>query len=326
MAKRTDLLTSIAEITSDYRHGDLGSSTPNHVERWVTQFNSEVQVPILREMNHVLKQTYYSRKKIREYLAGLFRTKALAGDDPCTFWKKVKFFDIQGGGTSQKKMLVLFSKILSDNCGFEVGDCGREPEEFIYLDDATFTGNRVRRDIEAWITEDAPVDAKLHIVVIATHAGRYFHVNKISETVKSTEKRIKISNWIAVEFEDRKKYNDTSDVLRPVEIPDDPAVQDYVNAMHHKPEFRNAGQIGGNGIFSGDAGRQLLEQEFLKAGVRIREMCPNLSESQRPLGYTSLETLGFGSLIVTFMNCPNNAPLVLWVGNPWYPLFPRSIN
>ncbi len=55
-------------------------------------------------------------------------------------------------------------------------------------------------------------------------------------------------------------------------------------------------------------------------------MCPNLGESQRPLGHTSLEALGFGSMIVTFRNCPNNAPLALWVGAPWYPLFPRTTN
>lgn len=39
-----------------------------------------------------------------------------------------------------------------------------------------------------------------------------------------------------------------------------------------------------------------------------------------------LVTLGFGSLIVTFSNCPNNAPLAFWVDSPWYPLFPRATN
>jgi hypothetical protein len=96
--------------------------------------------------------------------------------------------------------------------------------------------------------------------------------------------------------------------------------------MHHQPRFRKAGRVGGQAIFSDDAGRQLLEQEFLKAGARIRMMCPNLNVNQRPLGNTLLDTLGFGSMIVTFRNCPNNAPLALWVGHPWYPLFPRATN
>lgn len=55
-------------------------------------------------------------------------------------------------------------------------------------------------------------------------------------------------------------------------------------------------------------------------------MCPYLNEYQRPLGNMVLETLGFGSMLVTFRNCPNNSPLALWAGDPWYPLFPRKVN
>jgi hypothetical protein len=55
-------------------------------------------------------------------------------------------------------------------------------------------------------------------------------------------------------------------------------------------------------------------------------MCGNLGNSERPLGHMTLVTLGFGSLIVTYRNCPNNAPLALWVDHPWYPLFPRTTN
>ena len=100
----------------------------------------------------------------------------------------------------------------------------------------------------------------------------------------------------------------------------------YVAAMRFPPHLRTAGHVGGSGIFSSDAGRQLLETEFLKAGVRIRQMCPHLNQYQRPLGNMILDTLGFGSLIVTFRNCPNNAPLALWAGDPWVPLFPRTTN
>lgn len=96
--------------------------------------------------------------------------------------------------------------------------------------------------------------------------------------------------------------------------------------MQFPPHLRIAGQVGGHGIFSNDANRQLLEQEFLKAGIQIRQMCPHLGVTQRPLGHMSLDTLGFGSLLVTFRNCPNNAPLALWAGDPWIPLFPRTTN
>lgn len=326
MTERTDLLASIAVTMADYREGDLAAPTPDHVEHWVNQFDAAAQVPILREMDHVLKQTYFSRKKTADFLAGLFQTEKLVGDDPCTFWRGVRFLNIQGGGASQREMLALFSKVLEKECGISVDDCGADPQAFVYLDDAIFSGGRVSHDLANWIAKDAPADARLHVIVIATHQGSYYNKNKVTDALKASGKTIKITWWHAADLEDRKKYTDTSDVLRPVSIPADPAVQAYTNGLRYPPQLRTPGQVGQLGIFSSDAGRQILEQEFLKAGVRIRGMCPNLNQYQRPLGNMLLDTVGFGSLIVTFRNCPNNAPLALWVGDPWYPLFPRMTN
>ncbi len=326
MTERTDLLASIASTTADYREGDLAAPTPDHVDRWVRQFDEDVQIPILREMDHVLKQTYITRKETRKFLSGLFQTKKLVGDDPCAFWRGVNFLDIQGGGASQKEMLALFSKLLEKKCGFSVDDCGADPKVFVYLDDAIFSGGRVSHDLTAWIADEAPDEAQLHVIVMATHQGSYYYRNRVSNAQKKSDKKIKITWWNAIELEDRKIYTDSSDVLRPVSIPADNTVQAYVDALRYPPQLRNAGQVGKLGVFSEEAGRNILEQEFLKAGVRIRGMCPHLNDYQRPLGNMVLDTLGFGSLIVTFRNCPNNAPLALWAGDPWYPLFPRTTN
>ncbi|MEP7303572.1 MAG: hypothetical protein ABI699_18810, partial [Caldimonas sp.] len=132
--------------------------------------------------------------------------------------------------------------------------------------------------------------------------------------------------WRAIELEDRKAYSDSADVLRPTSIPNDQAVQAYVQSMKYAPTLRRPGSVGAHALFSSEDGRGLLEQEFLKAGARLRQLCPNLGATQRPLGHITLDTLGFGSLIATFRNCPNNAPLALWVGEPWYPLLPRTTN
>ncbi len=327
MAERDDLLASIAATTADYREGDLPAPTPEHVERWINQFDAAVQLPILREMDHVLGHTYFSLNRTIKFLRTVFRTENLAGKKPCAFWKDAAFLDIQGGGASQNEMLGLFSEILEKKCKLRATDCGSSPRAFVYLDDAVFTGNRVRRDLETWIANEAPAEATVHIVTIALHRGGQHYANgKLREAAIAAGKSIELNWWRAIELEDRKTYTSTSDVLRPVAIPDDKTVQAYVAGMSRSPHLRKAGQVGENGIFSSDAGRQVLELEFLKAGVRIREMCPNLNQYQRPLGNMVLETLGFGSLIVTFRNCPNNAPLALWVGDPWYPLFPRTTN
>ena len=327
MTERSDLLEAIVKTTTDYREGDLGPPTSERVDRWIRQFDEGVQLPILREMDHVLKRTYFSRKRTRKFLSGLLNTKKLVGDDPCTFWNGVKFLDIQDRGVSQKEILALLSKVLNKKCGFEIAECGTDPHAFVYLDDAVFTGNRIRQDFESWITDNAPVDATVHIITIALHSGGQNYANgKIKAAAKNGSKSIEFKWWRAIEIEDRKFNTDSSDVLRPVAIPDNDLVKEYVQAMKYKPHLRSVGQVGGNEIFSSDEGRQLLEREFLKAGVRIRQMCQNLNKYQRPLGNSLLETLGFGSLIVTFRNCPNNAPLALWAGDPWYPLFPRTTN
>jgi hypothetical protein len=327
MNERQSLLESIAMTTADYRAGELPAPTPEHVNRWVTQFDPDVQLPILREMDHVLKKTYFSRKKVTSGLKSLLYAQEFTGDDPCAFWKSASFLDIQGGGSSQREMLALFDRILKDSCSVGVRQCGRDPKAFVYLDDAIFSGNRVLSDLIRWLRSDAPAHADVHVICMALHCGgEYYADRRIQAAAKAAGKSVDITWWRAMDLEDRRAFTDTSDVLRPVSIPDVPEVQGYVEAMVYKPYLRTPGIAGTDGLFSGEEGRNVLEQEFLKAGVKIRRMCPKLGTFQRPLGNFTLDSLGFGSLFVTFRNCPNNTPLALWAGHPWYPLFRRTTN
>lgn len=327
MTERKMLLESIAHTTADYRKGEIDAPTPVHIERWVAQFDPLVQLPMLREMAFVLERTYFSLERVTAFLRGLVGIEKLTGKEPCGFWRGVNFLDIQSGGNSQTEMLELFNKVLQEKCGFGIRQCGGDGSVFLYLDDAIFTGNRVRRDLEAWVKDKAPNKAVLHIVSIALHSGaRHYAGGYITKAAAASGKLIDVTWWRAIELEDRKSHSDTADVLRPTHIPDDPNVQAYVQAMKYPPTLRRSASMGANALFASDAGRSLLEQEFLKAGARIRQLCANLGATQRPLGHITLDTLGFGSLVVTFRNCPNNAPLALWVGAPWYPLFPRTTN
>jgi hypothetical protein len=293
----------------------------------VKQFDTAVQQPILQEIDHVLKKTYFSKERMAEFLRTVMRSQKLTGGNAEVFWRNANLLDIQGGGNSQTDMLALFSEQLETEHGFGIDDCGQGDEVFIYLDDGIFTGNRVRRDLERWISGDAPAQAKVHVICIAEHSGgRYYANTEIQKVIRGSAKNIDITWWHAIELEDRKTYSEESDVLRPTAIPNDPAVKAYVAAMRYQPTLRTVGNPGAANLFSCDAAKILLEQEFLKAGVRIRQICPNLGATQRPLGHMTLETLGFGSLIVTYRNCPNNAPLAFWVDEPWYPLFPRTTN
>lgn len=326
MTERQNLLAAIASTTSDYRAGQVPAPDAAHVDRWISQFDPNVQVPILRELNHILKKSYFSKAGVQTFLDGVSKTQKLVGANPAAFWSSVRLLDIQGGGASQKEFNSELVTLLS-NSGLSSAPESAPVTTFMYLDDGLFTGNRIRRDLESWIATDAPASCALHIVVIALHTGGQYYANRyIRQAATGAGKTVQVTWWRAIELKDQKAETSVSDVLRPTALPTDPAVQSYASALRFPPVLRTPGNVGAAALFSDEAGRHLIEQEFLKAGVRIRQMCPNLGATQRPLGHMTLETLGFGSMIVTYRNCPNNAPLALWAGDPWYPLFPRKTN
>jgi len=324
---KEELINSITTIISDYRAGDGTQMTPAHVNRWISQFPESVQLPILSEMNHVLSKTYFSKGKIDEFLTTVLTAPKLAGENPPLYWSGVSFLDIQQGGNSQHEMLQLLNAKMNNLFGIQIRTNNADAVEFVYLDDAIYTGNRVRRDLELWLETSAPQKSKIHIISIAYFCnGQYYADQRIKEKAQQLGKSVETTWWRMLALEDRKKYSNVCDVLRPVSIPNSFEVQSYINSMSYSPLLRAAGNVGENGLFSSDEAKQLLEREFLEAGVRIRGLCPNLGASSRPLGHMSLESVGFGAMLVTFRNCPNNAPLALWVSSPWYPLFPRTTN
>jgi len=326
MVARESLLQSIATTISDYRLGEVASPTPAHVDRWIKQFDHSVQLAMLAELDHVLGKTYVSKTQVTDFLTALSTNTELAGNAPCAFWKNVNFLDIQKVGSSQKDLLALLSGILCTEFGLSTSQCGSTGGPFLYLDDAVYTGNRVRSDVVDWLPAVAS-PAKLHIIVMAYHKlGCWFAQKRIDEACKAAGKDLSITWWRLGEIEDRKAYIDDADVLRPTSIPEDDAVESYISSLKYPPTLRSGSSLGKASFFASDAGRNILEQELLKAGVRIRQQAPLLGHYQRPLGNMLLETLGFGSTLVTFRNCANNCPLAFWAGDPWYPLFPRKTN
>jgi len=333
MTERIGLLNSLATTIADYRAGELTPPTLDHVERWVQQFDGCVQVPLLREVVHVLKTTYFSRASIQEFLAGLAASSELAGAHPSEFWRSANFLNIQQNGNSQREMLDMFDGILVAEYGLSIDLCGLQGGAFIYLDDVMFSGNRIGNDLETWIRDAAPSRATVHVVVIAIHSsGEYLTDRRLRATIEASGKKIGIKYWRAKTIENRKSYKNASEVLWPAKLPDDADLNVYL-ALAHKFPFEPRALGGKLGPFSSEPGRQILERELLLAGVKIRANCANPKDIMRPLGFSPFG-LGFGSMIVTFRNCPNNCPLALWWGDPyagsssplskWYPLFPRK--
>ena len=252
-SNRASLLQSIATTIADYRAGELAVPTPAHVDRWISQFDRAVQLDMLVELDHVLGNTYFPKAKVTNFLTRLSTNAGLAGPSPCAFWKSVNFLDIQRGGTSQTEMLGLFSEVLSASCGFTAAVCSSADGPYVYLDDAVFTGSRVRNDVIAWLPS-APSHATLHVIVMASHQGAWFAQKQIDEAFKAAGKVLRISWWRAVELENRKSYAVDADVLWPKSIPADQAVQNYIQPFRYTPTLRTGTSLGRANIFGSQLG------------------------------------------------------------------------
>lgn len=268
------------------------------------------------------------------FLAQVARTAWPAESDPTRFWGRANLLDIQENGTSQSELLDMFATALWMEHSIDTAACGSEEGPYVYLDDAVFTGNTLRRDITRWLSTLSGPSADLIVVVYAYHTGKWYAEKQIYDAAAKAGISLNIE-WHdpKLGLEDRNAWVDEADVLRPRSLGDDPAVHAYADGlerelapMGRKLSLRQSTGVGSNGIFSSSADRDIVENAFLKEGVRIRSLCPNFPGTHRPLGYSYLTTLGFGSLLATFRNCPNTTPLVFWAEDPWYPLFHRRNN
>lgn len=333
MSERQVLTASIATTIRSYREGEIQMPDEAHVDRWASQFTPEQQLAFLREFNHVIGQTFVSKQTISEFLGRLVTNRQLTGADPKAFWRKAVLLQIQQAGNSQEEMNRLFTAGLLEQLKVNIQSRSTgATHHYIYLDDALFSGDRIASDLEAWVANSAPQQARVTVIVIAshTHGQHWISEKRLPLAVARSGKRIEIEFRQKLELENRQSRKDVADVLWPTTIPEDRDVQAYVNSESRFPLItRTPG--GPSTIFSSEAGRQVLESEFMKAGVRIRSKIQSPKARVRPLGYSSFGA-GFGSLVVTYRNCPNNCPLPLWWGDPnatggalrWYPLLPRK--
>lgn len=332
MSEREDLLASIARTIKTYREGELPEPTPRHVNRWASQFTAANQVPFLREFDHVITQTFLTKDTVTNFLEKLVKNPKLVGVDPAGYWSRANFLRIQKAGQSQRGMVLLFGEALALQCGLDLVKCGSDGGDYIYLDDVLFTGGRIASDLEAWIADKAPAKAVVQVILIALHTSGHYYIksNRLKKAIAASGKDIKIIFWRLLELENQRNRKNNSSVLWPAVIPTDPEVQAYVASEKRFPlEVRQPG--GALGVFSSEAGRHLLEREFLIAGVKIRSLTKTPKDFIRPLGIGSFG-VGFGSMIATYRNCPNNCPLAMWWGDPdatsgalhWYPLLSRK--
>jgi hypothetical protein len=330
MSERSDLLASIANTIKTYRAGEIPIPTPEHVDRWASQFTTANQLPLLREFAFVVDNSFVTRDNVVDFLRHLVMNTKLAGADPREYWSKTNFLSVQKDGVSQVEMLKLLDECLQQQLNLKLADCGDPSGDYIYLDDMMCTGSRVASDIEAWIANEAPATANVQVILVVMHtsASDYLQRVRLKQAIQQSGKAIKIHYWRALEIENQKANRNNSGVYWPVALPGDQATQEYAAAQKFPFVGRDPG--GKSQFFSSEAGRQVLESEFLLAGMKIRSQHVTPKPVLKPLGFGGFG-VGFGSTLATYRNCPNNSPLAIWWGEgaksgalQWYPLLPRK--
>ena len=322
---RNELLHSIADLIKDYRSHQIPVLDSNHVDRWISQFEGAVQVPILRELDHVLHQTYYPKDRIVDLLKTLaHRPPDGSTQSPSSFWKQAHILNIQQNGESQTDIRGLFSSMLQDEFGLDINETDADTQTFVYLDDALFTGNRIIQDLASWLP-DSPSKSTVYTCVIVSHTGgEYWCESRVQQIAAELKREVSLKFWRFKRLENRKSYRDSADVLWPARLPDDDVVLAYFGEESRQFGLRSPRNPVWQTPFSSEIGRNTLEDELLRAGVQIVNSHNQVSQLLKPLGFSNFQP-GFGSLVAFYRNCPNNSPLALWWGlGDWYPLLPRK--
>ncbi|MBN1226837.1 MAG: hypothetical protein JXA79_07585, partial [Deltaproteobacteria bacterium] len=191
MDEQTKLLISIADIIKDYREGEIAQPTPDHVDRWIHQFDKDLQIPLLSEIAYVFKQTYFSKSIVSDFFAKQIDLRELAGEKAYVFWQNAYILDIQKNGHSQTEIRKFFGRSLKNKHDLDISKCGSDGGAYIYLDDILFTGGRIGSDLSEWIIKKSPDKVTIHILVIAAHKlGEWQCIERLKKIASDNKKTL----------------------------------------------------------------------------------------------------------------------------------------
>jgi hypothetical protein len=328
-----DLATRISAHMSDYKNNSFADIDQEHVLKWSRQFDEE-QTLVLQETNRILQKTYYNETKINSFIACVAGSNEITGLTPALFWQQVSILDIQQDGNSQSYLVNKLSQKVHADYNVQLA-VNAMSSHYIYLDDILFSGNRVYNDIIAFISSNIFRDNyRITIMLLGSFTyGHYVTNKRIVEFIRERNKNIivNIKHWAGHSYENRLIEKNRSDVIWPEQETIDTLVnQHHINYIDN---FRYRVDDGALfNIFSRER-RSQFELAMLKAGSKIIGYCQNPSRVMKPLGFSVFDGYGFGSVVFTYNNCPNNNPLAFWWGNPeanlysplrrWYPLMRR---
>ena len=313
----------VAKYLEQYQNRFYTYSHEKHIERWLSQF--EEQDIILTELAHMMDKIYVEEHNEILFFENLLKNPKIIEDIGAL--GNYSILNIQKKGKSQsvysKKLQEVFKKSLDEDV--PINDFSRNV--FIYVDDFMFSGMKARHDIlDLFNTTEKK---KVVYIFIGVHSNAGYYLKK-----EFDKKGITQNVWRSINFNNNLSNKDFSDVFWPKNaIKSHPEVIKYrENCLTRDLQLRSdsSDSIGALELFTSSENREIIENEFLLAGIKIIKECKTAIQ---PLGKSAFEGIGFGGTAMSYRNIPNNTPICLWWGNPktpsglgsWYPLMMRRV-
>ena len=303
----------------------------DHVEDWIRQFrlSSKDDLLLLEEIAHVLSNTYISEQILRAFVAQ--RVESLpreSGLSPRMYWDRVGVMRLGGTEDSQGALVAILGEELSRRWKLDPRINLETAAEWLYFDDVLFTGHQVVQRLSNWTAVTGHEDCRVRLVLFAAHTLGRRWVEHDSTNFRDLRdaKNIGLRWNVNVMIQNRQQAG--CQVLWP-HYPSEGGFH-WPTQFDGRPVVWRPMDSGATAPFRTDQGRQLMEDVFTEFGLHIVGLAKNPGPNIRPLGYSRLASLGFGSMVVSHRGCANTCPVVLWWGgaekyplNQWYPLFPR---
>lgn len=282
----------------------------------------------------------FGTKQIRMFLSEMY-------DYVCKCYSnhgEVIFINDQKEGLSQKTLINELQ-----NMGKTINEYSQHSLEkhLVYIDDGLYSGQHIIKDIKWIIEKDSSNICSIDVfVMVGYSAGVQYTQSTLEPLCSNKGIRLQIHTWKKLSNDktvhytsNSEEYTSQQDTLWPLtpilQQTGDPKImiERITNQQLHYC-YRQYGRHYQSRIFSNESNRKVIENEFLKSGMRI--ISPeSIKKGIYPLGFSAYPALGFGSFCASIMNISNTCPIVLWWGNlqkdgseldNWYPLLPRRVN
>lgn len=341
-----ELAEKIYEVIKDYRNHDNVFITQKNIIEWAEQFQEDGLL-VLTELNKIIKETYVSREKAKEFINQHIRgyLKLYNYSNITTFLIDTEFIDVQQSHKSQPAILGLLEEVLSEQFQESHIKYNEYPKKnYVYFDDVLASGSTIGRDVVTFLNQfdssgkkfDQKIqdnEIRLSISIFCIHTwGFEFQKYRIQKDF--SDKIMKKINWFwNYEIQNHAKFNNQKlNIAKPIKgnnLKINGYLENLPNAIKYEDyAYRKVNTPATEQFFTSADNRIKFENVLTEKGIDIINMIQGeIKPNIRPLGLINpqYKIFGLGTHFFTWRNIPNNSPLVYWWevnGHNWKPLFP----